>query len=104
MIIPTQRKLKEKKMTKNKIINTLKKNGINISAIHSVSCDEIEILVEDGKGDCDEIKTKEAAKDVAKILGWDGSGFYSGYGSFVMRKNYAGIEDDYNSTDSRHHY
>jgi hypothetical protein len=89
-------------MTRNQIIKALQIGRMNMQAVVDASRDEVEIFIDNGEGKADEKKTAEAVKQAQSILGWMG-GYYTGYGSMVLRKS--GIDfGDWNDVSSRHHY
>jgi hypothetical protein len=88
-------------MTKNQIIKALYNAGVDMSTVLNVTKSEVEIFVDCGSGRADEEKTQNAIEQVRKVLPW--GGYYTGYGSLVMRENYESL-GDWNDRCSKHHY
>ena len=64
---------------------------------------EVEVYIADGDtGRADFDATEAAMEEVSALLGW--GGYRTGYGSWVLRSDYAPCSEDFNSTASRYHY
>ena len=79
--------------------NALKSNP----AVTDISRNEVEVYVPNGDtGRADFDATEAAMEEVSALLGW--GGYRTGYGSWVLRSDYAPCSEDFNSTASRWHY
>lgn len=90
-------------MTKNQIKRALTKGGMDMTVVSEIGRDEVEIYVADSRGRADAKKIDKAAKLAARLLGWSGGGYYTGYGALVLQASPISM-GQWGDPGSRWHY
>lgn len=79
-------------MTANQIRKSFEKAGIDTTGM-IFGRDQVELFIDNGEGRADDEATDAVEKRFRQLYDW--GGFVTGYGAYILRRNYTAPLEDY---------